>query len=457
MGDILSLFLVKKSIIAEAISGYEKLAVLGVSNQKGIIATRHKTSEDLKKYQFVEEGDFVYNPYRINVGSVGLVPKGVKGLVSPAYIVFSVTKNLIPELFLDFLKSRDGLYEISRLSRGTVRKALRFDDLCKIPMVVPPIEEQKKIIERKGPIDFKLNCFRQENLIQKNLLKKLRQQILQDAIEGKLTAEWRKQNPDVAPATELLKRIAAEKERLIKEKKIKPQKPLPPIKDEEKPFELPDGWVWCRLGDIIYEDPRNGNSPKTVEFVTDIKTLKLGATTKGFFDSAQFKYVEGKIDLDSYLWLEKGDILIQRSNSLDHVGISAIYDCEKYDFVYPDLMMKIKVVKEIPVEFIHKFLTSPYCREYFRKKATGAQKSMPKIKQGTVSETLIPLPPIYEQREILNKLDSIFALCDEFDQNIQKNQKYAEQLMQSVLKEAFSYSENAENIQNIECSQNLNL
>lgn len=91
---------------------------------------------------------------------------------------------------------------------------------------------------------------------QQVLLKKLRQQTLQDAISGKLTAKWREDNPDVEPTSALLSRIQDEKERLVNEKKIKKQKPLPPISEEEIPFDLPDGWCWCRLGDLCdIQDP----------------------------------------------------------------------------------------------------------------------------------------------------------------------------------------------------------
>lgn len=84
-----------------------------------------------------------------------------------------------------------------------------------------------------------------------DLLKSVKQAILQQAIQGKLTEDWRKQNPNIEPASELLKRIKAEKEKLIKEKKLRKERPLPPITQEEIPFELPDDWVWCRLGEII--------------------------------------------------------------------------------------------------------------------------------------------------------------------------------------------------------------
>jgi hypothetical protein len=81
-------FLQKKSIRAETLPDFDKIDVLGVSNQLGITETDHKKSKDLSKYLLIEPGDFAYNPYRINVGSIGLVPDGVRGLVSPAYVVF---------------------------------------------------------------------------------------------------------------------------------------------------------------------------------------------------------------------------------------------------------------------------------------------------------------------------------------------------------------------------------
>ncbi len=81
-------FIEKVSIKATSLKNYEKLQVLGVSNKEGITVTSHGMSEDTSKYQFIDEYYFTYNPYRINVGSIGLTSKGEKGLVSPAYVVF---------------------------------------------------------------------------------------------------------------------------------------------------------------------------------------------------------------------------------------------------------------------------------------------------------------------------------------------------------------------------------
>ena len=127
-------------------------------------------------------------------------------------------------------------------------------------------------------------------------------------------------------ASKLVERIKADKELLIKDGKIKKDKPLSPIAYEEKLFALPEGWVWCRLGEIIYDLPRNGYSPKEVSFETSTKSLKLGATTYGVFDRDEYKYVADDIPKESVFWLEPGDILIQRSNSIDYSGS----ECDLY-------------------------------------------------------------------------------------------------------------------------------
>lgn len=274
------------------------------------------------------------------------------------------------------------------------------------------------------------------------LLKKLRQQILQEAIEGKLTADWRKKNSKLISganhASKLLEKIKAEKERLIKEGKIKKDKLLVEITEAEKPFNLPDGWVWCRLGDVIYGLPRNGYSPKEVSYKTSTKSLKLGATTYGIFDRNEYKYIADNIPEDSAFWLEPGDILIQRSNSIDYVGVSAIYTGGSKEFIYPDLMMKIQIARPSSITLLHLFLSSSEIRSYFRAKAKGSQQTMPKINQGIVLHTLIPLPPLAEQHAIVERVNKIMAVIDELEKQVAERKDKSERLMQSVLREAFT-------------------
>ncbi len=329
---------------------------------------------------------------------------------------------------------------VSATKSGTSKESINQKNFKKYKIPYLDIDQQEFWIGKlKSTLRIKdlLDC---ELVHQRGLLKELRQQILQEAIEGKLTTDWRATSQKVEPVSKLLEDIAAEKADLIKVKKMKKQKPLLAISDEEKPFELPKSWKWCRLGELLYENPRNGYSPKTVDFETQTKTLKLGATTSGSFDCSQIKYIDEDIPEDSHLWLERGDILIQRSNSLEHVGVSAIYTGEDYEFIYPDLMMKLRFAKQLSLKYLHYVLTSPFSRKYFRSNATGAQKSMPKINQGIVANALIPLPPRIDQDEIVSKLESQLDICKALSTEIVENSRRTSTLIGTLSWETFSNS-----------------
>ena len=135
----------------------------------------------------------------------------------------------------------------------------------------------------------------------------------------------------------------------------------------------------------------------------------MSAITSGFFRKECFIYVDIKIDNNSFLWLKKGDILIQRSNSIDYVGTCALYDGEDNEFIYPDLMMKIKAQHEIiDVRFLYFTLSHSESRNYFKNNATGTAGNMPKINQKIVLDFPLKLPSLPEQQEIVRILDSLF-------------------------------------------------
>ena len=236
----------------------------------------------------------------------------------------------------------------------------------------------------------------------------LKASILQLAIQGKLV----EQRPEEGTGEELYKQIQAEKQKLIKAGKIKKEKPLPEITEDEIPFDIPESWKWVRLLDVVEEKPANGFSPKGVDYQTAVKNLTLTATTSGYFKADAFKYVDIQLEPDSKYWLKKDDLLIQRSNSRELVGTSCIYTGDDDAFIYPDLMMKLRVMNGVDVKYVDHVLKSPLTRNYFSKTASGTSESMPKINQGIVSATLIPLPPLAEQKRIVAKLEEILPLCE---------------------------------------------
>lgn len=426
-------YLQRKSIRAETLPEYEKISTLGVSNKLGITETSHKRSKDLSKYQLIESGDFAYNPYRINVGSIGLVPFGRKGLVSPAYVVFSTNEKLLSELLFNFLKSREGLFQIGKYARGTVRKALRFEDLCQIEMRVPPIEIQKNILKRKKSIQSEVEMLEKELTHHQLLLKKLRQSILQEAIKGKLTADYRQQNPNVEPAMALLARIQAEKKQLIKDKEIKKQNPLLPINEEEKPFELPEGWIWCRLEYIcnVITDGDHQAPPKSttgIPFVviSNIKNKKINFDTTRFVPEVYYNR------LNAEKKPQDGDLLYTVTGSF---GMPVLLTTPPKFCVQRHIGI-IKPNINVEKKYLLNSLNSPYLFSQADKVAWGvAQRTVP-LKG--LRNFLIPLPPLPEQKAIATKVEKLLSLCDQLETQITSNQTHAEQLIQSVLKEAFS-------------------
>ena len=145
-----------------------------------------------------------------------------------------------------------------------------------------------------------------------------------------------------------------------------------------------------------------------------------------------------EVEDDSYLWLRDGDILIQRANSIELVGTAAVYRGNDREFIYPDLMMKCRAVFPVGTDYFHHVLSSRTTREYFTRKATGSAGNMPKINQGTVTETLVPLPPLTEQAAIVERVEDLMATCRELETEIERSRTHAADLLQAVLKEAFA-------------------
>lgn len=393
----------------------------------------------------VEPGDLVISGINVSKGALAVYhgDEPITATIHYSSYIFDKQKIDI-EYFKRFVKSQSFVQSLKEQVKGGIKTEIKPKHFLSLEINFPDIDIQKKIVAFFNRIENEMNELSGEIIHQQTYLKKLRQQILQEAIEGKLTAEWRKQNPELISgenhASKLLEKIRNEKEQLMKEGKIKKSKSLSPITDKEKAFPLPEGWVWCRLGEIIYDLPRNGYSPKRVSYKTSTKSLKLGATTYGIFNRDEYKYVADDIPEESVFWLEPGDILIQRSNSIDYVGVSAIYTGGSKEFIYPDLMMKIRIVKPLSITLFHLFLSSPETRGYFRTKAKGSQQTMPKINQNVVLDALIPLLPLTEQQTIVERVEKLISIIDELEKQVTERKDQTVMLMQSVLKETFGDS-----------------
>jgi restriction endonuclease S subunit len=142
-----------------------------------------------------------------------------------------------------------------------------------------------------------------------------------------------------------------------------------------------------------------------VNYVTNIKVLTLTATSTGVLNKNKFKYIDEKIPEDSPVRCRKGDILLQRGNTRDLVGIPAIFDDNDQNYIFPDLMIKINPKEElITTDFLYFSLLSPRIRNHVRASANGSAGNMPKINQSIIEAIKIPTPPLDIQKKIVESI-----------------------------------------------------
>ncbi|GJB65304.1 restriction endonuclease subunit S [Aeromonas caviae] len=342
-------------------------------------------------------------------------------------LIFKNIFNLWPNYLDLFFRSPCWIEQIHDGSMGTTVHTLTIVRANAIKIPIPPAEEQLRIVAKVGELmalcDQLEQCSESQLSAHQTLVETLlatltdstdadklaqnwarlsthfdtlftteasidalKQTILQLAVMGKLVS----QDPSDEPASALLERIAAEKALLVKEKKIKKEKPLPEISENEKPFELPKGWEWCRLGALMPQFQNGASSrgdsggiPITVLRLADIKDWKVSLA-----DTRELSIDSKSIDKYS---LEKGDTLIIRVNgSSDIVGRFIGCD-ENYDAIYCDHFIRMRFLVEV---FNTRYLSLLGSSNIVRSKiadlfiSTAGQKT---VNQGHISSIVLPL------------------------------------------------------------------
>lgn len=259
-------------------------------------------------------------------------------------------------------------------------------------------------------------------------VQELHKAILQLAVMGKLVP----QDPTDPPASELLKEIEAEKQRLVKEKRIKAQKPLPAITAEEMPFALPEGWEWVRVWDIAQtitsgsRDWAKYYSDSGAIFVT-MSNLSRGSY-KLRLDT--MRYVNPPEDKEgARTKLETNDLLISITGDVGNLGLIPPNFGEAYINQHTCLL---RFMPHCQNRFFPELLLSPLAKEQFDAPQRGIKNS---FRLGDVGEMLIPIPPLPEQHRIVAKIDQLMALCDELEQSLEAQTDKQGALLNAVMSE----------------------
>jgi type I restriction enzyme, S subunit len=340
----------------------------------------------------VRKGDLLISGINAEKGAVTIYRDEEDALATIHYSSYEFDET---KIYIDYFKwflISNAFKNLLRASAGSgIKTELKSKHLLPLEVNLPPLVEQIEIVESINSRQARLKTIDTEVNQQQTYLQLLRQTIMQEAVEGRLN------ECDLS------------------------------------------NWKSVLLSDVIVDTPKNGFSPKPVEYKTNTRCLTLTATTSGTFDRTKFKYIED-IPPNSQFWLEPGDVLIQRGNSLEYVGIAAIYTGASKEFTYPDLMIKIRANEKITTEFLHLVLIGNSTRRYFRENASGTSGSMPKINQRILNNTRIPLPPLAEQQRIVAKVQQLQQQLSKLEAQVQQSRQYAQQLLQGILKETFKQS-----------------
>jgi len=258
-------------------------------------------------------------------------------------------------------------------------------------------------------------------------VKQLRQAFLREAMQGKLVP----QDPKDQPASALLEKIKAEKERLIKENEIKKQKPLPSITLADIPFEIPENWVWCRLGEICFKitDGFHNTPPKVSEgfpyiAATHVKTDSID------WDNCHYVAEKFHRELHNKAYPKKGELLVVNIGA--GCGTPAIIDID-FEFSFKNTAI---------LKFNQGLVSNKLLNYYFVWKRDEIYAELTKgglqpfLSLTILNNINIPLPPLSEQQRIVAKLDELMQYCDELEVSIKESQQQNELLLQQVLREA---------------------
>lgn len=257
-------------------------------------------------------------------------------------------------------------------------------------------------------------------------IKKLRELILELAVRGKLVP----QDPNDKPASVLLERIATEKAELVKQGKIKKQKPLPEISEEEKPFALPEGWEWVALQEIcsLENGDRSKNYPNKSTLVeTGIPFVNAGHLENGNIRQEDMTFItpEHFSILRSGKFLN-GDILFCLRGSL---GKSAIV--QNLSGAIASSLVIVRVFKPTFNKYIHLYFDAPLSYDFINKYDNGT--AQPNLAATDLARFLVPLPPLDEQSRIVNKITELMTLCDQLEQHSLTSLDAHQQLVETLL------------------------
>jgi type I restriction enzyme S subunit len=401
---------------------YPWVSIADMQNKSILTTTKEQVSQIAYKEKFNEQivpSGTLLMSFKLTIGKVSILGIDAfhnEGIISIyPYIdnnqIFKGYLFHILSLITEFTNSTDAI-------KGATLNSAKINEML-IP--VPSLSEQAQIIQKINEFEGLLSKYdrleQQETQLQFDFPDSLKKSILQSAIQGKLVA----QNPDDEPASVLLEKIRKEKEKLIKDGKLKRDKIESFIYkntadnsyyelrngkvlciDDEIPFEIPDNWTWCRLGNIAQH-----NTGKTLDKGRNKGTLHKYITTSnlywGYFDLTEIRQMLFENEELERCTAMKGDLLICEGGE---AGRSAIWDSEN-PICFQNHIHRVRPYARIRAEYLLRYMEKIYLTGEINlyRKGVGIQS----LSGNSLASILIPLPPINEQKRIIEKIEQLFT------------------------------------------------
>lgn len=318
-------------------------------------------------------------------------------MMNPLYLVY-------------FINSPYAISCKRNLATGDIIIHISNDKLATILMPVPPLEEQHRIVAKIEEIlpyiDQYDKAYTKLETFNKKFPEDMKKSILQMAMQGKLV----EQRPEEGTADELYEQIVAEKTQLIKEGKIKKEKPLPEITEDEIPFELPASWKWVRLGSIVsvYGGKRIPAGSKLSEENTGHKYIRVADMKDGTVSLDDIKYITDDIyEKIKQYYITSEDIYITVAGTIGRVGVVPM---ELNNANLTENADKL-VFNRLNKMFLCRMLNSEVIQHQIREATT--QVGQPKLAIARIQKLIVPLPPLAEQKRIVAKIEELLQYCDQ--------------------------------------------
>jgi len=430
--------------------------------------SKDEFNEKYKHFE-IQEGDLLFASSGGSWGKCAWFKNpGYKVMLNTSTIRLCFYSNIFEPKYLEYFINSLFFKKQMELQLVGMQPNFGMTHLSKINIPVAPLKEQKYIVKRVNELQSLIKSFSHNtsqnieirkstaismlnslatssdddslkknwNLVQNNFervfdsvdsVQELKKTILQLAVQGKLVP----QDSNDEPASELLKRIKAEKEQLITDKIIKKEKPFPDITDDEIPYELPQGWEWCRFGDVMTF--YNGFAFSSSDFLdTGVGVVRIGDMSNGTITETTMKFVSDEIvqGVDNCFHVKSGDLLIAMSGAT--TGKIA-FNLTENTYL---LNQRVGRIKSYIIDKMYiSYYLSLKVEENLRKSKGSA---IPNLSTKQINEIMFPLPPLTEQKRIVDKVDELMSLCDQLETQIKESKENADMLMQSVLQEAFA-------------------